>query len=81
MSKFELTRFTTTWTWGKPPPSPFIVYFVAAHEAHIQMTFCLGAPIAKVGTLATLGCHNFGCKPLIEMRFKGDDDHLTLTII
>jgi len=30
-----------------------------------------GSPeIAKVGSFATLGLHNFVCRPSIEMRFK-----------
>jgi len=33
------TRLTTARTWGKPPPSPLIVYSVAGHGAYIQMTF------------------------------------------
>jgi hypothetical protein len=31
MGKVELTRLTTAWTWGKPPPSPLYVYYVAGH--------------------------------------------------
>jgi hypothetical protein len=40
------TRLTsaTTRTWGKPPPSPFIVYSTPFHGAHIQMAFCPGTP-------------------------------------
>jgi hypothetical protein len=50
---------------------PFILYFVPLHEAQIRMTFCLGIPkIPIVGTPATLGPHNFVCRPLIEMRSK-----------
>jgi hypothetical protein len=33
------TRLTTARTWGKPPPSPLIVYFVTLHGTHIQMAF------------------------------------------
>jgi len=35
----EHTRLTMAQTWGKPPPSPFIVYSVAGHGAYIQMAF------------------------------------------
>jgi len=54
---------------------PLIVYYVVAHEAHMQMAFCPGTPsgspeIAKVGTPTILGPHNFVCIPLIEMRSK-----------
>jgi hypothetical protein len=43
MSKYGLIKFTTTWTWGKPPPS-LIIFFVLSHEASTQMSFCLGTP-------------------------------------
>jgi hypothetical protein len=56
---------------GEATTFPLIVYLLPLHEAHIQMAFCLKNPeIAKVGTLATLGPHNFVCKPLIEIRFE-----------
>jgi len=53
---------------GEATTFPFIVYFVATHEAHIQMTFC--SEIAKVRTHATLGPHNFACRFSIEMKFE-----------
>jgi hypothetical protein len=56
---------------------PLIVYFVPLHEAQIQMTFCLGTPKWKsqnfqtiYGISATLGPHNFVCRPAIEIRFE-----------
>jgi hypothetical protein len=60
---------------GEATTFPLIVYFVPLHEAHIQMAFCLGTPngsleILTTGTSATLGAHDFACKPLIEMRSK-----------
>jgi hypothetical protein len=60
---------------GEVNTFPLTVYYVPLHEAHIQMAFVPGFPngsleIAKVGTLATLGSHNFVCRPLIEMRSK-----------
>jgi len=56
---------------GEATTFPLIVYFVPLHKTHIQITFCLGTPkIFKVGTLMTLGPHNFVFRPLIEMRFK-----------
>jgi len=51
------TRLITTWTWGKPPPSP-LVFFVISHGGCIQVSFCLGTPklgvlkISKLGLLA-----------------------------
>jgi hypothetical protein len=48
---------------GQATTFPLIIYFVPFHEGHIQMTFCLG-------TLATLGPHNFVCKPPIDMKFQ-----------
>jgi len=57
---------------GEATTFSLIVYFVPLQEAHIQMVFLsLGSPeIAKVGTPATLGPHNFVCKPPIEMKSK-----------
>ncbi len=61
---------------GEATTFPHIVYSLALHEAHIQMTFLHGTPkweslkIPKVGTLTTLGAHNFVCRPLIEMKSK-----------
>ncbi len=54
---------------------PLIIYFVSLCEAHIQMAFVLrlsngSLEILKVGILVTLGPHNFGARPLIEMKFK-----------
>jgi hypothetical protein len=57
---------------GEATTFPLIIYYVPLHEAHIQMAFCPGIPkwewnpeIAKVGTPAILGSHNFVCKPPI----------------
>jgi len=56
---------------GETTTFPFIVYFLPLHEAHIQMAFCPRSPeIPTIRILATLGAHNFACRPLIEMRFK-----------
>jgi hypothetical protein len=33
------TRVTTAWTWGKPPPSPLIVYSAPLHGGYIPMAF------------------------------------------
>ncbi len=71
----ELTRFTMARTWGKPPPSP-LKYIVClamglAPKCHFVPGLPNGSPeIPKVGTLVTLGVHNYVCKPQIEMRFK-----------
>ncbi len=60
-SKLGLIRLTTAWTWGDTTTFPLIVYSVPLHEAHIQMAFCPNGnlEIAKDGTPATLGPHNF----------------------
>jgi hypothetical protein len=60
---------------GEATTFPFIIYSMPFHEAHMQMAFCLGTPngsleILKIGIPATLGPHNFVCRPLIEMRSK-----------
>jgi hypothetical protein len=45
---------------GEATTFPIIVYSMLGHGTDIQMAFCLGTPeIPKVGTLATLGAHNF----------------------
>ncbi len=42
-----------------------------APKCHFVPKLPSGGPkIPKVGTLATLGAHNFACKPSIEMRSK-----------
>ncbi len=71
--KFELTRFTTARTWGKPPPSP--LYYTLclatgpAPKCHFVSRLPSGSPeIPTIRTPATLGVHNFACKPPIEMR-------------
>jgi hypothetical protein len=47
---------------------PLIVYYVPLHEAHIQIAFCpRSLEIPKVGTPATLGPHNFVCRPPMEV--------------
>jgi hypothetical protein len=51
---------------------PLIVYYVPFHKAHIQMAFCGNPKILKVGVPATLGPHNFVCKPLIQMKYEVD---------
>ncbi len=58
---------------GEATTFPFIVFSVPLHEAHIQMAFCLRTPkweprIPTIATPATLGAHNFVCKPLIVMN-------------
>jgi hypothetical protein len=60
---------------GETTIFPLIVYSMTSHETNIQMTFLPGLPsgspeIPKLGTLVTLGAHNFVCRPPIEMRFE-----------
>jgi hypothetical protein len=75
MGKLRLTKLTTFQTWGKPSPSPFIVYFVPLHEAHIQMAFFPKTTKWEFRNLQSwdsrnFGPHNFVSRPLIEMRSK-----------
>ncbi len=75
MSKLELTRLTTTRTWGKPPPSPLYYTLYLSMRPTSKWHFVLGLPsenlgIPTTGTLTTLGTHNFVCRPLITMRPK-----------
>jgi len=71
--RFRHTRFTTARTWGKPPPSP-LWYTLWLLMGPISKWLFVpelpsGSPeIAILGTLATLGPHNFASKPLMEMR-------------
>jgi hypothetical protein len=73
--QFGLTRLTTTWTWGKPPPSPFYYTLRLSTGATSKWFFVLGFPsgnpeIPTTRISATLGAHNFVCKPLITMRYE-----------
>jgi hypothetical protein len=52
---------------------PLIVYFVLSHGTSTKCHFILGLPSGRskipiVETPATLGAHNFACRPPIEMR-------------
>jgi hypothetical protein len=63
-----LTRLTTAWTWGKPPPSPFYYTLRLSTGVTSKWLFVPGLPsgspeILAIGTLATFGVHNFMCKP------------------
>ncbi len=40
----KFTRLSTTQTWGKPPPSPIIVYSTPGYETGTQMSFCPWTP-------------------------------------
>ncbi len=60
---------------GEAITFPLILYFVPDHKISTQMSFYPGTPkwsfeILTIRTLATLGAHNFVCKPPIEMRSK-----------
>jgi hypothetical protein len=71
----EFIRLTTAQTWGKPPPSPLYYTLCLSTRSTSKWHFVAGLPngspeIPKVGTFATLGAHNFMCKPPIAMRSK-----------
>jgi hypothetical protein len=58
---------------GEATTIPLRVFFASLHMGHIQMAFVSGLPsgspeIPTTGILATLGTHNFMCKPSIAMR-------------
>jgi len=55
---------------GEATTFPLLVYYVRGHEISTQMLFCQANDIPKIGIFATLGAHNFLCRPLIEMRFE-----------
>jgi hypothetical protein len=68
-------KLTTTWTWGKPPPSPYSILCVSPRGPHPKWLFVPGLPsgsleILTIVTLATLRAHNFLCRPLIVMKSK-----------
>jgi hypothetical protein len=56
----EHTRLTTVRTWGKPPPSPLIIYSIPLHGAHIQMAFCPGIPKWEFRNRQGWDFRNFG---------------------
>ncbi len=75
MGDFGLTRLTTAWTWGKPPPSPINYTLQLSTGATSKWLFVPGLPsgspeIPTTGILATLKAYNFLCKPPIAMRSK-----------
>ncbi len=75
ISKHGFTRLTTTQTWGKPSPSPLQYILCLTTKLAPKCHFVSGLPsgsleIPKVGILATLGAHNFVCRPSMEMRFE-----------
>ncbi len=73
--KHELTRFTTARTWGKPPPSPYSILYAWPRDQHPNVILSLDSQVKvlkfpKIKTFATLGVHNFVCRPPIEVRSK-----------
>jgi hypothetical protein len=67
-----LTWLTTAQIWGKPPPSPHIVYSMPLRA---EWLFVPGLPRSRpktvpVWTPGTLHDHNSLLKPLIGMRFE-----------
>jgi len=45
----RIHKIDHNWTWGKPPPSPYNIFFVPSHKVSTQMSFCLWTP--KLGVL------------------------------
>ncbi len=73
--KLGLAKLTMAWTWGKPPPSPLQYSLHLSTRATSKWHFVLRLPsgspkIPTTGIPATLGAHNFVCRPLIAMRSK-----------
>jgi hypothetical protein len=50
---------------GEATTFPLIIYFVLNHRTNTQMSFC---HFPKIGTPATLGAHNFMCRPSIKVK-------------
>jgi hypothetical protein len=55
MGKHGFTRLTTAQIWGKPPPSPFIGFFMFGHGANTQMSFSSETPKLGVSKFLKLG--------------------------
>jgi hypothetical protein len=71
----RLTKLTTAWIWGKPPPSPLKYTLGLSTGATSKWLFVPRLPsgrleIRTAWTLLTLGVHNFVSRPPIEMRSK-----------
>jgi hypothetical protein len=54
-SKHGFIKLITAQTWGKPPPSPLIEFYVLGHRAYIQMSFCPEIPKFEVLKFPKLG--------------------------
>jgi hypothetical protein len=72
---FGLTRLTTAWIRGKPPPFPIKYTLHLSVRATSKWLFVSGflkrsPEIAMVGTLVTLRGYNFVLRPPIETRLK-----------
>jgi len=68
VGKLKFPRLTTAQTWGKPPPSPLQYILCLSTRPTSKWLFVSGLlsespKIIKVGIPATLGPHNFVCKP------------------
>jgi hypothetical protein len=75
MGKHKLTKFTITWTQGKPTPSPsyysMCLTMGPTSKCHFVLGLSNGSPeIFKIETPVILEAHNFVCITLIEVRFK-----------
>jgi hypothetical protein len=70
MVKFGLTKLTTAQTWEKPPPSPFILYFVPSHETSTQMSFCPGTPKWESRNSHNWDSHDFRGTLRVNLRLK-----------
>jgi hypothetical protein len=72
--KHRFTRLTIACTWGKPPPSPLYYTLCLATgptpKCHFVLELPNGSPKIPTRTPATLGAHNFACKPPIDVRSK-----------
>jgi len=82
MGKHRFTRLTMAQTWGKPPPSPFIVYYVLGHMTITQMSFCpknakWESRNSHNSNSHDFGAHNFACIPSIKMRNGVEHTNIT----
>jgi hypothetical protein len=75
MGNYGFTRLTTAWTWGKPPPSPYSVFYAWPHGLHPNVILFRHSQVGSleihaIRIFATLEAHNVLCKFPMDLRSK-----------
>jgi hypothetical protein len=47
--KHELTRLSTAWTWGKPPPSPYSIICAWPRDQHLNVILSRDSQLGVLG--------------------------------